>query len=122
MIIGIISPDREATLPIAVHGTDTLQEFEAVIDTGFNGYLTLLSAEIAELDLPFHSQVLVTLGDASNIILRKFQAVMDWDGQARDVLVLEAEGGPLVGMALLYGYDVWLRILDGGHVKVEAVP
>jgi hypothetical protein len=62
------------------------------------------------------------LGDGSTIDLREFEAVLDWNGQARDVLVLEAEGGLLIGMALLYGFDVWLRVLDGGHVNIEAVP
>ncbi len=121
MIIGSINADREATLRLGAHGAEGSQEFEAVIDTGFNGYLTLSSAEIATLGLAFHSQSLVTLGDGSQIILQEFEAVIDWDGQGRDVLVLEAEGGPLVGMALLYGFDVWLRVLDGGHVKIEAV-
>ncbi len=122
MITGSISPDREALLPVAVYGTGGLQEFEAVVDTGFNGYLTLSSAEIAALGLSFHSQTLVMLGDGSTIELREFEAVLDWNGQTRDVLVLEAEGGPLVGMALLYGFDVWLRVVDGGHVNIEAVP
>ena len=121
MIVGSINVDREAVLPLTVHGAIGTQEFEAVIDTGFNGYLTLSSAEIAELNLSFHSQTMVMLGDGSTIDLREFEAILNWNGQARDVLVLEAEGGPLIGMALLYGFDVWLRVLDGGHVKIEAV-
>ena len=122
MMIGSINSDREAVLHLAVHGLTGTQEFESVIDTGFNGYLTLSSAEIASLGLSFYSQTLVTLGDGSNANLREFEAVVNWDGQERDILILEAEGGPLIGMALLYGYDVWLRVLDGGQVKVEAVP
>ncbi len=122
MITGSINVDREAVLPLAVYGANGTQTFEAVIDTGFNGYLTLSSAEIAGLNLAFHSQTMVMLGDGSTIDLREFEAVLDWNGQARDVLVLEAEGGPLIGMALLYGFDVWLRVLDGGHVNIEAVP
>ncbi len=107
MITGSISVDREAVLPVAVYGMAVLQNFEAVIDTGFNGYLTLSGAEIATLGLSFHSQTLVMLGDGSMIELREFEAVLDWNGQTRDVL--------------LYGFDVWLRVLDGGHVKIEAV-
>ena len=122
MITGSINGDREAVLPIAVYGAIRTQKFEAVIDTGFNGYLTLSNAEIAGLNLSFHSQTMVMLGDGSTIDLREFEAVLDWNGQARDVLVLEAEGGPLIGMALLYGFDVWLRVLDGSHVKIDAVP
>ncbi len=122
MIIGSINADREAVLPVVIHDGTGTQDYEAVIDTGFNGYLTLSSAEIVKLNLPFQSQVVVTLGEGTQANLREFLATVEWDGQARDILVLEAEGDPLVGMALLYGFDVWLRVLDGGHVRVEAIP
>ena len=122
MIIGSINADREAVLPVVIRDGTGTQDYEAVIDTGFNGYLTLSSAEIVRLNLPFQSQVVVTLGEGTQANLREFLATVEWDGQERDILVLEAEGEPLVGMALLYGYDVWLRVLDGGHVRVEAVP
>lgn len=122
MIIGSINADREAVLPLGVQNGAETQDYEAVIDTGFNGYLTLSSTEIIKLNLPFQSQVVVTLGEGTQANLREFLATVNWDGQPRDILVLEAEGEPLVGMALLYGSDVWLRILDGGHVRIEAVP
>lgn len=122
MIVGSINADREAVLPVAVQDGAGVQEYEAVIDTGFNGYLTLDGAEIVRLNLVFHSQVLVTLGEGSQANLREFLATVNWNEQERDILVLEAEGEPLIGMALLYGYDVWLRVLDGGHVRVEAIP
>lgn len=41
------------------------------------------------------------------------------DGQERAVLVLSADGGPLVGMATLYGHDVFLHVVDGGRVTVQ---
>ena len=122
MIMGSINADREAVLPVAVHAGTGTQEYEAVVDTGFNGYLTLSSTEIVRLNLSFQSQVLVTLGEGSQANLREFLATVNWNGQPRDILVLEAEGEPLIGMALLYGFDVWLRVLDGGHVKIEAIP
>ena len=122
MIIGSINADREAVLPVAVHDGTGIQNYKAVIDTGFNGYLTFSSAEIVRLNLPFQSQVVVTLGEGTRANLREFLATVEWNGQERDILVLEAEGEPLIGMAMLYGFDVWLRVLDGGHVKIEAVP
>ena len=122
MIFGSISPDREAVLPLEIQDGVGASKYEAVIDTGFNGYVTLSSAEITRPNLTFHSQVFVTLGEGSRANLREFLATVLWNGQERDVLVIEAEGDPLIGMALLYGNDVWLRVLDGGHVRVEAVP
>ena len=65
MIMGSINADREAVLPVAAHAGAGTQEYEAVVDTGFNGYLTLSSTEIVGLNLSFQSQVLVTLGEGS---------------------------------------------------------
>ena len=121
MITGSINANREAILPVTVHNGSGTQQYEAVIDTGFNGYMTPSSTEIVRLNLSFQSQVLVTLGEGSQANLREFLATVNWNGQDRDILVLEAEGEPLIGMALLYGYDVWLRVLDGGNVRVEAI-
>jgi len=75
---------------------------------------------VSALGLSFHSPIIVTLGDGSNRVLRQFEATVVWDGQERDVLVLAADGGPLVGMAMMYGYDVFLNVVDGGRVTVQA--
>ena len=121
MIIGIITADREAIIrfPVRDQGGQE-QEIEAVIDTGFNGYLTLPDVLVAALGLPYHSRSIVTLGDGSKLVLRQYEATVIWDGRERDVLVLAAEGGPLIGMAMLYGHDVFLNVVDGGRVTVQA--
>ena len=41
-----------------------------------------------------------------------------WHGQEREVLILEAEGVPLVGMSLLYGSRVMLEVVDNGDVTI----
>lgn len=97
------------------------QEIEAVLDTGFDGYLTLSDALARTLGLSYHSQVVVTLGDGSERALRQYQATVVWDGQERDVLALATDGVPLIGMALLYGNDVFLHVVDGGHVTIQTV-
>lgn len=53
------------------------------------------------------------------VITADREAVILWDGQERDVLVLSADGGPLVGMATLYSHDVFLHVVDGGQVTVQ---
>lgn len=122
MITGLINADREALLRLAVYDQDGLaQEIEAVIDTGFSGYLTLPEVVVQTLGLAFHSQTLVTLSDGSMRVLQKYEASIVWDGQDRDVLVLAVEGGVLIGMALLEGSEVVLRVIDGGAVTIRGI-
>jgi hypothetical protein len=37
-------------------------------------------------------------------------------------MVLEADGGALIGMALLYRSRLTLEVLDGGPVTIELLP
>ena len=89
MITGVITADREAIIRFPMRGPGGREyEIQVAIDTGFNGYLTLPDALVNALGLPYHSQVIATLGDGSNRVLRLYEAVIMWDGRERDVLVL----------------------------------
>src|SRR5262249_60579706 len=46
-----------------------------------------------------------------------------WHGRERDVIVLEADGDPLIGMSLLYGSRVTLDVVGRwtGHNRADAV-
>ncbi|TRU38619.1 MAG: hypothetical protein EWV78_04770 [Microcystis aeruginosa Ma_MB_F_20061100_S20D] len=61
---GVVNLRREATLRIVVGNSNRqLQAVDAVIDTGFNGFLSLPSTIIATLNLPWSGSDFVTLGD-----------------------------------------------------------
>jgi clan AA aspartic protease len=123
MMRGTITPDREASLRITVHGPAGAEhETQAIIDTGFNGYLTLPPSLVSFLALTYHGQAFARLADGSTILMRKFEASVTWHGRQRDVIVLEADGDPLIGMSLLYGNRVTLGVLDGGPVTIEPMP
>jgi predicted aspartyl protease len=74
---------------------------------------------VASLGLSYHSEALALLGDGSTVSLHNYEATVLWHDQDRDVLVLEAVGGPLAGMSLLYGNRVTLDVVDGGRVTIE---
>lgn len=122
MITGSVSADREARVGLVVIGSDNREPLDFVIDTGFNGYLTLPGPLIGLLGLVYHSQAVAMLADGSTIPLRKYEARVEWEGGERDVLVLEADGGPLLGMSLLYGSRVTLDVVDGGAVTITSLP
>jgi predicted aspartyl protease len=58
MITGLVTSFYQATIRLIVRGpTGQAQEVEAVIDTGFDGALSLPSADIAALGLPWRRRL-----------------------------------------------------------------
>ncbi len=55
------------------------------------------------------------------MILEVYLAAVIWNDQEREVLTLQAEGGALVGMSLLYGNRVTIIVLDGGDIAIEPI-
>ena len=119
MINGTVTDRREAIIDLDVVGRNQNEvSVEAAIDTGFNGYLTLSKATVDSLELQSAGNRTATLGDGNTVILEVYLAVVIWHGQEREVLALQTEGEPLVGMSLLYGNRVTLTVLDGGDVTI----
>ncbi|MEO0769208.1 MAG: clan AA aspartic protease [Cyanobacteria bacterium J06649_4] len=122
MIYGVVNSRREATLPLVVDNSKGQRQLiDTVVDTGFSGFLSLPSARIAALSLPWLASDVVTLGDGSETLFDLYSATVIWDGQYRDVYVAESETEPLLGMALLYGYRLQVDAVEGGSVKIEAL-
>lgn len=122
MIYGVVNLRREATLPLVVGNSNgQRQVIDTVIDTGFSGFLSLPSAIITALDLPWSASDIVTLGDGSETLFDLYTATVIWDGQYREVYIAESETEPLLGMALLYGYRLQIDTIEGGSVKIEAL-
>ena len=122
MITGKITANREAIIELEIIGSNQKREnVEAVIDTGFNGYLTLPNDLINYLKLQLAGSRHVTLGDGNVVVLDMYLAKVLWHRQEREVLILEAEGGPLVGMSLLYGSRVMLEVVANGDVTIASL-
>ena len=122
MITGQVTANREAVIGLEIVSSNQKTErVEAVIDTGFNGYLTLPSDLVNRLNLQLAGNRRATLGDGNTVVLDVYLAKAIWHGQERELLVLQAEGGPLVGMSLLYGNRVILTIVNGGDVTIDPI-
>ena len=86
MIEGVVNAAREAVVPFTVANTaGRTQPIDAVIDTGFNGFLTLPAALVAELRLPFVTSGRATPANGSEDFFDIHNAVVIWDGQPRQV-------------------------------------
>ena len=123
MITGVVTPQREAIVHLAVHDRDgRAHEVEAIIDTGFDGSLTLPPSVIAALGLTWRRRGRVLLADGSDSVCDILEATVIWDGRLRRVPVDAADTVPLIGMSLLYGYELIMRVTDGGDIRITALP
>jgi clan AA aspartic protease len=122
MMQGVVNSRREATLTVVVgNANQQLQAISALIDTGFTGFLSLPSAIIADLNLPWSASDIGTLGDGSETLFDLYTAVVIWNGQYRDIYIAESETEPLLGMAMLYGYRLQVDAVEGGIVRIEVL-
>ena len=61
------------------------------------------------------------MGDGSVAVLDMYLATVLWHEREREVLVLQADSDPLVGMSLLYGNRMTLDIVVDGDVLIDEV-
>lgn len=122
MMHGVVNPSCEATISLVVSNINRqTQLIDAVIDTGYTGFLSLPREIIVTLDLPWTGIDRGTLGDGSEVTFEVYAATIIWDGQYRSIPVNEAETEPLIGMSLLYGYDLCIRAVEGGNVTIKSI-
>ena len=122
MMHGVVNASCEATISLVLSNANRQTRLiDAVIDTGYTGFLSLPREIIAALNLPWTGIDRGTLGDGSEVTFEVYASTIIWDGQYRNIPVNEAETDPLVGMSLLYGYDLQIRAVEGGHVTIKAV-
>ena len=121
MIEGVVNSAYEAIVTLSLRGPEgQIRAIDAVIDTGYNGFLTLPTAVVAELGLAFGGISRATLADGSVVAFDVYDVTVLWDGIARHVSANAADSTPLVGMSLLDRHDLNIRVRDGGHVLIQA--
>ncbi|MBD2461011.1 clan AA aspartic protease [Oscillatoria sp. FACHB-1407] len=120
MMQGFVNQNCEAIIRIAVGSADAPKQMvEALIDTGFTGFLCLPPSTIQSLGLPWIFRDIGTLGDGSEVVFEMYRATVIWDGQIQVVDVAESEAEPLVGMSLLRGFRLQIEAIEGGIVAIE---
>jgi clan AA aspartic protease len=119
MITGSVTAHLEATVPLTVEGRDgRTHEIVAVIDTGFDGSLSLPPSLISTLGLPWRRRGRVLLADGSETVCDIFEGTLIWDRARRRLPVDAAETVPLIGMSLLHGYALRIEVVAGGGVAI----
>jgi clan AA aspartic protease len=117
MITGVVTSDREPVIPIVLRvANGQVHECDAVIDTGFTGWLTLPPDLISELGLVWRELGEAVLANGSRVYSDVYDATILWDGEEIAISVYEADSEPLVGMRMTYGFELNIRNIDGGPV------
>ena len=94
---------------------------EFVVDTGFQGELTLPQAAVQALGLPYIQEMSSNLANDSSVKTDSHVATIVWNGYEKDVLVLALGRRPLLGTALLENMNLNVDFVDGGLVRIESV-
>ena len=119
MITGWVK-DREACIELTVCGARKRERtIRAVIDTGYTAFLSLPPDLIAWLSLDWRSSGRGILADGSECLFDVYAGKLVWDGRKRSVLIDEADTDPLVGMALLTGYELKIENRPNGKVSIK---
>lgn len=120
MIAGTVNAAREARIPLTLRAPlGATQEVDALIDTGFDGFLTLPPNLIAALGLKRLARGLAILADGREQLFDIHAVTVLWDGQPLTVEADSADTEPLVGMGLLQGYGLSIEVVDGGAVEIQ---
>lgn len=121
MIEGAVNAAYEPVVTLVIQGPEgETREIEAVIDTGFTGFLTVTPALARELGLDFLGMGLASLADGSQVTFPYYSVALLWEGQSRHIEADAADTTPLVGMRLLEPHILNVEVEIGGRVLIRA--
>jgi clan AA aspartic protease len=120
MIKGTVTVDLSITVRVLICGPAGQQRrVKVLIDTGYDGWLSLPSALINGLGLQYRERGWATMADGTESVFNVYDGTVVWDRRRRRITVDEAEVTALAGMALLEGYRLETEICAGGKVTIE---
>ena len=123
MITGFVTSSLEAAVRFHIlDGNGQSQPIDAIVDTGFAGFMSVPIATVAALGLPWIIRDNTELIDGRIILIDIYSAIVIWNGKPRTVNVQALGGYNLIGMRMLASHDLAIRVSDGGTVSIDPVP
>lgn len=98
------------------------REIEAVVDTGYTASLSLPPPIVKKLGRRWKTSGRGVLAVGTECLFDVYVGKVLWDGTMRRILVDEADTDPLVGMALLSGYELNMQVRSRGKVTIKRLP
>ena len=110
----------EAVAPVPIMNRNgQFQTVEFVVDTGFDGFLSLPAELIHRLGLEPYGNADITFANGQRELWNTWHCRIRWHDRPRDIVALESRGEVLVGMALLEGSQLTIQVRTGGAVVIE---
>ncbi len=118
MIRGVVTR-HEGIVRLSVFGRRGQREtVEAVVDTGYDGFLTLPPTMIRELELEWLSNGHAVLADGSECLFDLHEGEVIWDRRHMLIQIDSSDATPLVGMRLLEGFELTMQVRQDGPVLI----
>ena len=96
---GTVSAQRQPIVTIKVRGILGRERVvDALLDTGFNGTLTLPPLMVLELGMPFRFARTIMLGDGTTQDVSSHRGHIIWEGVERPTTALSTGEQAIVGM------------------------
>ena len=118
MILGRVRENVPLVL-LSLPGRSGPREIEFVLDTGFEGDLSLPFGMAGSIDARPAFGTLRALADGTIRRCPVYETELDWDCGSRTVQILILEGSPLLGTGLLLNCRVEIEFSEGGAVQIE---
>ena len=95
------------------------ETIEAVVDTGYDGWLSLPQSLIHDLELPWIKFGRAVLADGSECGFDIYSGEVLWDRRRVHIEIDASEAMPLVGMQLLEGFELTMQVRQDGPVLIK---
>jgi clan AA aspartic protease len=119
MIRGVVTRFK-ARVSVQLQGSDGQHlTIEADVDTGFNGMLTLPFNVIAALGLVWESEGRGVLADGRISRFDIYNGTVIWHGHPKAISVSALDMFPAIGMGLLDGSELNVKVRPGGMVTIK---
>ncbi len=118
MILGHVR-DRFARITLLLPGLDGPLSVEFLVDTGFDGDLSLPLSLISRMETSYAASRRVRLADGYESNQGYRQIMLSWDEDTIPIKVLIVETNPLIGVLLMENYLLQAEMQEEGEVSLE---
>ncbi|CAN5368253.1 hypothetical protein BH11ARM2_BH11ARM2_29720 [soil metagenome] len=115
---GRVNDDFEAIIEVDVRFGAVSAHLAVAVDTGFSEYLTLPKDLLLAMGATSEREDRLMLGNGSIALFDIYIVEVLLTGQWQSVKTYASDGDALMGMKLLQGNDLFVRIAPGGEVRI----